>query len=248
MTALEPQPLSSLTAAELAAAYRAGKFSPVDAINAVLRRLDEVNPSINAVVSVDREGALRAAEESALRWRAGRPLSSIDGVPISVKDNLHVAGMRATWGSRLLEYFVPDADEPPIAKLRAAGSILFAKTNVPEFTLQGYTSNAIFGTTFNPHAPGMTPGGSTGGGAAAVAAGLGPIAIGTDGGGSIRRPAAHCGLFALKPSIGSVARYGGFPQILSDFEVIGILARTANDLESVMSIVEVPDARDPRSP
>jgi aspartyl-tRNA(Asn)/glutamyl-tRNA(Gln) amidotransferase subunit A len=143
--------------------------------------------------------------------------------------------------------FIPDGDEPAIALLRAAGLVLFGKTNVPEFTLQGYTSNLVFGTTFNPHASGKTPGGSTGGGAAAVAAGIGPLAMGTDGGGSLRRPASHCGLFALKPSIGQIARYGGFPQILADFEVIGALGRSAADLESLLRILEVADPQDPRS-
>jgi aspartyl-tRNA(Asn)/glutamyl-tRNA(Gln) amidotransferase subunit A len=125
--------------------------------------------------------------------------------------------------------------------------VFFGKTNVPEFTVQGYTSNLVYGTTVNPHAPGRTPGGSTGGGAAAVAAGIGPFAIGTDGGGSLRRPAAHCGLFALKPSIGQVARYNGFPQIMSDFEVIGAVARSPEDLEAAHAILAGYDAADPRS-
>ena len=213
----------------------------------MLARLDAVNPLLNAVVALDRDGAAAAAARSTERWRAGAPSSALDGVPVSVKDNLFVAGMPATWGSRLYGGFMPDRDEPAVARLRRAGCVLFGKTNIPEFTVQGYTSNLLFGTTRNPHAPGRTPGGSTGGGAAAVAAGLGPLAIGTDGGGSLRRPAAHCGLFAFKPSIGQVARHGGFPQILADFEVIGAIARCVEDLQATHHILAGYDPADPRS-
>lgn len=240
-------PLWSLTATDLVAGYRNGSFTPAAAMQSVFDRLDTVNPIINAVIAVDREGASLSAIESTLRWRQGKPLSPLDGVPISIKDNLYLKGLPATWGSLLLRDFVPDHDEPAVARLRAAGAILFGKTNVPEFTVQGYTSNLLFGTTFNPQAPGRTPGGSTGGGAAAVAAGIGPIAVGTDAGGSLRRPAAHCGLFALKPSIGHVPRHGGFPQILADFEVIGGIGRSPADLKALRSVLEVFDPADARS-
>ena len=236
-----------MTATALVAGFAAGRFTPVDALRSVLSRLDAVNLGLNAVIAVDAQGAMAAAQASAARWRAGAALSALDGVPVSIKDNLFLAGLPATWGSRLYADFVPDHDEPAVARLRRAGCVLFGKTNVPEFTVQGYTSNLVFGTTVNPHAPGRTPGGSTGGGAAAVAAGIGPIAIGTDGGGSLRRPAAHCGLFALKPSIGQVARYDGFPQIMSDFEVIGAVARSPDDLASAHTILAGYDPGDPRS-
>lgn len=239
--------LWELTAIELAAGYRGGIFTPLEALTAVEARIDAVNPRINAVIAEDRAAARAQAQASTVRWRAGSPLSPLDGVPMTIKDNLLAAGLPATWGSRLYSGFVPSGDEAPVARLRASGAVFLGKTNVPEFTLQGYTSNLLFGTTVNPHAPGMTPGGSTGGGAASVASGMGPVAIGTDGGGSLRRPAAHCGLFALKPSIGQVARHGGFPQILSDFEVVGPVARRADDLLAAFSILHGYDPADPAS-
>jgi aspartyl-tRNA(Asn)/glutamyl-tRNA(Gln) amidotransferase subunit A len=240
-------PLWALTATELAAGFRRAEFTPDDALAAVRARLEAVNPKLNAVIATDWTAAETASAASTARWQAETPLSPLDGVPITIKDNLYAKGLPATWGSTVYQGFVPSEDEPPVARLREAGAVIIGKTNVPEFTLQGYTSNVLFGTTFNPHALDKTPGGSTGGGSAAVAAGIGPIAIGTDGGGSLRRPAAHCGLFALKPSIGQVARDGGFPQILADFEVVGPVTRSVDDLAAIFSVLRGFDARDPRS-
>ena len=140
-----------LTATTLVEGFTAGRFTPVDALRSVLGRLDAVNPALNAVIAVDRVGAMAAAEASAMRWQAGAALSPLDGVPVSIKDNLFLSNLPATWGSRLYAGFVPDHDEPAVARLRRAGCVLFGKTNVPEFTVQGYTSNLVFGTTFNPH-------------------------------------------------------------------------------------------------
>ena len=148
-----------------------------------------VNPRLNALVTLDAEGAARAAEESGARWRTGRPLGPLDGVPVTIKDNLHVRGLPTRWGSRALAGLVAERDELPVARLRDGGAVIFGKTNVPEFTMQGYTDNPVFGPTGNPWNPALTPGGSSGGAVALVAAGCCPLALGTDGGGSIRRPA-----------------------------------------------------------
>src|SRR5208337_3843500 len=128
------------------------------------------------------------------RLARGAARSKLEGIPLSIKDNIHVAGLPSTWGSRALVGFRPAIDELPVARLRAAGAVILGKTNVPEFTLEGYTKNDLFGVTRNPWNDDLTPGGSTGGGAASVAAGFVPAAIGMDGGGSIRRPACHSGL------------------------------------------------------
>jgi aspartyl-tRNA(Asn)/glutamyl-tRNA(Gln) amidotransferase subunit A len=243
----DARPLWALSATELVAGYRAAHFTPVDVTESILGRIDGVNPLLNALVTSDRVGALSAALESTLRYRAGKPLSRMDGVPITVKDNIPVKGMRTTWGSRLFSNFIPEKDELPVARLRHAGAIILGKTNCPEFTLQGYTDNVLFGPTRNPWDLAMTPGGSSGGAVAAVAAGLGPVAICTDGGGSIRRPASYTGLIGLKPSRGRVPRRDGFPAILLDFETVGPVARTVADVDLVMGIIAPSDPSDPAS-
>jgi aspartyl-tRNA(Asn)/glutamyl-tRNA(Gln) amidotransferase subunit A len=232
-------------ATELAHGYRTGAFSPVEVLEAVLRRVHQVNPLINAIVTLDQPGACAAARASEKRWRSGTALGPLDGVPLTVKDNIPVRGLRATWGSRLYADYVPAEDELPVGRLRAAGAVIVGKTNCPEFTLQGYTDNPVFGPTRNPWDLQLTPGGSSGGAVAAVAAGLGPLAIGTDGGGSIRRPASHTGLVGLKPSRGRVPRCNGFPAILLDFEVVGPIARTVGDVLLAMQTICAYDTRDP---
>ena len=241
------QPLWTLSATRLSQSFASGQATPVDALDAILARLEAVNPLLNAVIALDAPAARAAAQASAARWRAGTPLSHLDGVPFTVKDNIPVAGMPTTWGSAAFRPIAPTGDELPVARLRAAGAVPFGKTNVPEFTLQGYTDNAIFGPTRNPWNTSLTPGGSSGGAVAAVAAGIGPFAIGTDGGGSIRRPASHAGVLGLKPSTGRVARCDGLPAILLDYEVIGPIAREVADLVAVMNVIARPDPRDPAS-
>ncbi|OCO98864.1 MULTISPECIES: amidase [unclassified Ensifer] len=236
--------LWSLGAGTLSRAFAAREISPVEIVNAVLDRIEDVNPRLNAIVTLDREGAPRAAAESERRWRDREARGPLDGVPLTVKDNIPVRGMRTTWGSRLFAGHVPHEDELPVARLRAEGMVILGKTNVPEFTLQGYTDNPLFGPTRNPWDARLTPGGSSGGAVAAVAAGLGPVAIATDGGGSIRRPASHTGLFGFKPSPGRVARAHGLPVILHDFEAIGPIARTVADAALVFCAMSGADPHD----
>ena len=230
----------------LVASYATGDLSPLDAVAACLERIARLNPAINAVVALSPT-AIDDARASTARWAAGKPLSPLEGAPIVIKDNMAVQGMPATWGSTYLADVVPDEDELPIARLRDAGLIIVGKTNVPEFTIEGYTDNALFGTTGNPWNPVLTPGGSSGGSVAAVAAGMVPLALGTDGGGSIRRPAAHTGLVGFKPSIGRIARGRGLPQILLDFEVVGPVGRTVTDVAALFHILDGADRRDHRS-
>ena len=228
----------------LATLLRSGGLTAERLLDLVLDRIQRLDPALNSFVAIDHAGARAAARRSDERRQAGQALSDLDGLPIAVKDNLLVAGLPATWGSRAFRDHVPAQDELPIARLRAAGAVLVGKTNVPELTLEGYTSNALFGTTRNPWDTRLTPGGSSGGAAAAVAAGLVPMAVGTDGGGSIRRPACHTGLIGWKPSTGRIARAGGFPVILADFEVIGTLTRSVADARLLDAALAGPDPND----
>jgi aspartyl-tRNA(Asn)/glutamyl-tRNA(Gln) amidotransferase subunit A len=226
-----------MSAAQLTQGYEKGEFTPGEVLEALLVRVAQCQPHLNAFVQTDRVGAKLVSSASRLRWARHMPLGPLDGVPVSLKDNLHAQGFATSWGSRLLKGFVARKDEAPVARLRAAGAMLFGKTNLPEFATQGYTGNLVQGVTRNPWDLALTPGGSSGGAAAAVAAGCGPVALGTDGGGSIRRPASHCGLVGFKPSGGLVPRGGGVPEIYLEYEVPGVLARTVGDVAAVMDAI-----------
>jgi aspartyl-tRNA(Asn)/glutamyl-tRNA(Gln) amidotransferase subunit A len=232
------------SAVEVAALIRRRELSPVDVVRAVLERVERLNARLGAYVLVHAERALEQARRAEAAAMGGRPLGSLHGVPVSLKDNVWTAGDRTTFGSRLLAEFVPPEDAPSVARLRAAGAIFVGRTNLPEFAWRGSTDNRLFGESRNPWDRTRTPGGSTGGGAAAVAAGMGPLALGSDGAGSIRIPASFCGLVGLKPTFGRVPMYpavGGHELVAH----VCPLTRTVRDAALMMNAMARYDRRDP---
>lgn len=238
------QALWRLSATELQRRYREGSTTPLAVAQACLARLEAVNPRINAVVARRDAAFMEEAEAATERWVQGRPLSAIDGIPLTVKDSLYTADLPTTWGCPALRDHATGHDELSVGRARAAGALIIGKTNVPEFALEGYTDNPVFGVTRNPWDLALTPGGSTGGGVAALAAGIAPLCIGQDGGGSIRRPASHTGVVGLKPSLSSVPREHVLPSLLLDFEVIGPLARTVADARMLFEVMRGPSPMD----
>jgi aspartyl-tRNA(Asn)/glutamyl-tRNA(Gln) amidotransferase subunit A len=235
--------LTQMTAAQLGRLYAKGKASPVEAIKAVLARTEAVNPILNAFCKVDADSALAAARASERRWKKGKPLSAIDGVPVSIKELVRVKGWPASMGSKLTDKSPSDADAPAVARLREAGAIVFAQSTSSEFGHKGVTDTPLNGVTRNPWNPAMTPGGSSGGAGAAVAAGLGPLAIGTDGGGSVRIPSSFNGLVGLKATYGRVPNWP--PTLNGDFSNTGPMCRTALDCALMMNAIARTDPRDP---
>jgi aspartyl-tRNA(Asn)/glutamyl-tRNA(Gln) amidotransferase subunit A len=231
-----------MTASELAAAIKKKKVSPVEVVDAVLARIGKTN-RVNAYCLVDAAGArtaARAAERTLMK--KGAKLGPLHGVPFSVKDLVITKGLATTFGTPIYRDNVTTEDAPSVAAMRRAGAILLGKTNTPIFGWVGVTDNPLFGPTRNPWSLVHTPGGSSGGAGAAVAAGLAPLAIGTDGGGSIRKPAAWCGLFGLKPSYGRVAIHPhGAAWSLSH---VGPMTRTVKDAALMMNVMAGPDERD----
>src|SRR5262245_12690590 len=196
------------SASRLATLIRQRKVSPFQVTQAVLAQIERVNPKVNAYCTVAAETALADARQatSAVTRRSAR-LGPLHGVPVSIKDLTPTKGIRTTWGSKIYEHHVPTEDALVVTRLTAAGAIVLGKTNTPEFGAGANTFNAVFGVTRNPWNPALTPGGSTGGGAVALATGLGPLAQGSDLGGSLRIPAAFCGVVGMRPSPGPVPVY-----------------------------------------
>ncbi|TYB42736.1 amidase [Actinomadura chibensis] len=203
---------ADLTATELLAAYGAGTLSPVEAAAAVLARIERDDPELNAFCLVDPDTTLDMARASADRRRRGAPLGPLDGVPVSIKDVFLTRGWPTLRGSTTIDPAGPwDEDSPAVARLREQGAVFVGKTTTPEFAWKGVTDGPLTGVTRNPWDPARTPGGSSGGAAAAVAAGMAPLALGTDGGGSVRIPAAFTGTFTIKPTYGRVPHYPASP-------------------------------------
>ncbi|QCU78975.1 amidase [Citricoccus sp. SGAir0253] len=235
--------LAGLTALELLDGYRRGALSPVEATRAALQAIEERDGAVNAFVAVDAEQALEAAAASERRWRAGEPLGPGDGVPTSVKDVFHTRGWPTLRGTRLIDAERRwDEDAPCVARLRETGAVLLGKTTTPEFAWKGVTDSARHGSTGNPWDPSLTPGGSSGGSAAAVGLGMGPWSVGTDGGGSVRIPAAFTGTVALKPTYGLVPLYPASP--FGTLAHAGPMARTVADAALLLDVVTGFDSRD----
>ncbi|MGB6837090.1 MAG: amidase family protein [Dehalococcoidia bacterium] len=232
-----------MSAAELVVAYGAGTLSPVEATEAVLSRIDRINPALNAFVLVDREGALASAKAAEQAYRSGSP-GSLAGVPISIKDLTATKNVRTTLGSLAVKDWIPNFDAVVVERVRNAGACILGKTNTPEFGTTFVTNNRRFGPAHNPWNLERTTGGSSGGAGAAVASGLGPLAHGNDAGGSIRVPANFCGVFGIKPTMGRIpkdsARVG-----MQAFSHEGPLARTVKDAALFLSVCSGPDPRDP---
>ncbi len=235
--------LTQATAAQLGDLFASGAASPVEALTAILERSRTVNPEINALTRIDADNSLAAARSSQDRWRAGRALSPLDGVPVSIKELVRVAGWPLTMGSRLTDTAPAIEDAPAVSRLREAGLVLFAQSASPEYGYKGVTDSPLNGVTRNPWNPERTPGGSSGGGAAAVAAGLGPLAIGTDGGGSVRIPASFTGLVGLKATFGRIPAWPA--SMHGDLANTGPMTRTTLDCAMLMNLIARPDPRDP---
>ncbi|MFE6360008.1 amidase [Streptomyces sp. NPDC057806] len=235
--------LTGLTAVQLLDGYRAGAFSPVDATRAVLERAERIQPEVNAFVRITAEQALAQARASAERWRRGEPAGLLDGVPVTVKDILLMRGAPTLKGSKTIsEQGTWDEDAPSVARLRAHGAVFIGKTTTPEFGWKGVTDSPLTGVTRHPLDPARTAGGSSGGAAAAVALGAGPLALGTDGGGSVRIPASFCGIFALKPTYGRVPLYPA--SAFGTLAHVGPMTRDAADAALLLDVIGAPDSRD----
>ncbi|MEX0587074.1 MAG: amidase family protein, partial [Pirellulales bacterium] len=234
------------TAAELLHRLKRGELSAVEAATEHLDRIEQHNGAINAFLRVDREHALASAAAVDAKRRRGEHVGLLGGLPVAVKDVLCAAGETTTCASRMLEHFVSPYDSTVVARLRAADAVLLGRTNLDEFAMGGSGENSAFGPTRNPWNLDCIPGGSSSGSAAAVASGMAPLAIGTDTGGSIRQPAALCGVTGIKPTYGRVSRYG-LVAFASSLDQVGTLARTAEDAALLLEAIAGHDPRDSTS-
>src|SRR5687768_14489133 len=235
--------LCALTATELVDAFRRKTLSPVDVTAAVLKRIEALNPALNAFNLVAAEEAVQHAKAAEARWMRGQPKGLLDGVPVSIKDIILTRGWPTLRGSRAVDAKGPwNDDAPATARLREHGAVLVGKTTTPEFGWKGVCDSPLTGITRNPWNTAKTPGGSSGGAAAAVAAGMAPLAVGTDGGGSIRIPCSFTGLFGIKPSFGRVPAWPLSP--FGTVAHVGPMTRSVADAALLLNVLSQPDARD----
>src|SRR6266404_8008435 len=236
--------LGFMSASALIDAYRRKTLSPVEATKAALARLERLEPKLNAFVLVDAEGAIAAARESEARWVKGTPKGLVDGVPTTIKDIVLTKGWPTLRGSLLSKRDQPwNEDAPAVARLREHGAIFLGKTTTPEFGWKALGDSPLTGITRNPWDLSRTPGGSSAGAAAACAAGIGPLHVGSDGAGSIRIPSAFTGVFGLKPSFGRVPAYP--PSPMGFLSHVAPMARTVSDAALMLTVLSGPDDRDP---
>ena len=240
---MDAEDIAFLSATELVAAFRDKRLSPVEVARVVLDRIDRLNPTLNAFVLVDHEAAMRDARASEARWMRGEPADPVDGVPASVKDLILAKGWPTLRGSLTVDAAGPwNDDAPSTARLRESGAVLLGKTATPEFGWRGSTDSPRHGITRNPWNTGKTPGGSSGGATAAIAAGLGALATGTDGGGSIRIPAAFTGTVGIKAHFGRVPAWPLSP--MGTVAHVGPQVRTVEDAALMLDVLARPDPRD----
>jgi aspartyl-tRNA(Asn)/glutamyl-tRNA(Gln) amidotransferase subunit A len=238
---MEAADICYLSAVDLREQYRTGALSPVEVTEAVLARIERLEPDLNAYVTVTAELAIEGAKAAEAAYRSG-DAGPLAGIPTSIKDLTMTQGIRSTRGSLLMKDYVPDFDPPVVERLYRAGIVMLGKTNTPESGWKGETTNRVSGSTHNPWKQGKTPGGSSGGASAAVAAGMGQLAQGSDGAGSIRIPSAFAGIFGLKPSFGLVPQYPASPMEL--FSHVGPMTRTVADAAMMLTVMAGADARD----
>ncbi|MFZ5979118.1 MAG: Asp-tRNA(Asn)/Glu-tRNA(Gln) amidotransferase subunit GatA [Candidatus Zixiibacteriota bacterium] len=235
-----------MTAVQIAEGVRGGKISAVEIVSEALERAKTDGKKLNAFITVCKDKALAQAEAMDKKVKDGEPLGVLAGVPVAVKDNISYAGVPTTCGSKMLESYIPPYNATVVEKLLAADAIIIGKTNMDEFAMGSSSETSYFGPVKNPLDLNRTPGGSSGGSAAAVAAGVVPIALGSETGGSVRQPASFCGLFGLKPTYGAVSRYG-LVAYCSSNDVIGPFARTVEDLLLLYAVIAGHDSRDATS-
>ena len=246
--------LARMDAVSIAGAVRDKIISPVEVTEACLRRMEALEPHLHAFCTPTPDIARQQAKAVEQKIMAREPVGPLAGVPVGIKDLICTAGIRTVSGSAAYETFVPDEDDVVVERLKAAGAIILGKTNVPEFGYSGVGHNPVFETTRNPWNTERTPGGSSAGSGAAVASGMCPFALGSDGGGSVRIPSAHSGIFGMKASMGRVPLYPGcrderYPGVSSweSLEHIGPMSRTVADAALMLSVIAGPDDRDRHS-